>query len=64
MYSTPTYISDPIGNNAFSFEERKALLSPGEIYIPSLIQGTLADLQRGSEICFEEVVEEKIISCI
>lgn len=64
MYSTPLYISDPIGNNEFSYQQRKALWSWGEIYTPSLIQGSLADIQRGSEICFEEVVNGKIISCI
>lgn len=64
MYSIPTYINSPIGNNTFSYEERKKLWSTGKVYIPSLIQSTLADLQIGSEVCFEEVLDGKIISCI
>ena len=64
MYSTPIYISQPIGNNEFSYQQRKVLWSSGKIYIPNLIQGTLADLQIGSEICFEEVLNGKQISCV
>ncbi len=64
MYSTPLYISDPIGNNEFSYQQRRALWSTGKIYVPSLIQGSLTDLQRGSEICFEEIVNGKKTSCI
>jgi len=63
MYSTPSYISDPIGNNAFSYQERKKLWSTGKIYVPRLIQGTGADLQTASEICFEEVLNGEKISC-
>lgn len=63
MYETPTYITQPVGNNAFSYNERIALWSQGKLYIPSLIQGTTADLQQSSEICFEETVNGKLVSC-
>lgn len=63
MYNTPTYLIQPIGNNAFSYNERIALWSVGKLYIPSLIQWTVADLQQGSEICFEEYVDGKLKSC-
>lgn len=64
MYKNPIFIINPISNNAFSYTERKELWSTCEIYVPSLIQGTLTDLQLGSKICFEEVINGKIISCI
>lgn len=63
MYITPTYIRQPTWNNAFSYNERIALGSGGKLYIPSLIQGTVADLGQGSEICFEEAENGKLISC-
>ena len=63
MYKNPTYLSKPIWNNAFSYDQRIALWSAGKLSIPSLIQGTVADLWQGSEICFEEVVDNKLVSC-
>lgn len=63
MYTSPTYITQPIWNNAFSYNERIALWSEGKLYIPSLIQDTVAELQQGSEICFEEVLNGKLVSC-
>lgn len=63
MYEIWTYIKEQVGNNAFSYNERIALWSTGKIFVPSLIQGTVADLEIGSEICFEEVQNGKIISC-
>jgi len=70
MYTFWIYITDPIWNNEFSYQERIALWSIGEspaslgkIFVPSLIQGNLDDLKEGSEIVFEEVVDNKLISC-
>ncbi len=63
MYEREKHITQAIGNNAFSYDQRIALWSAGKLYIPSLIQGTVADLQQGSDICFEEVVDGKLISC-
>jgi len=44
-------INDPVGNNAFSYEQRQNK----SIYVPSLIQGTLADLVPGEKIVFSEI---------
>jgi len=63
MYINWTYIIDPVWNNEFSYNERIALWSKGEIFVPSLIQWTVADLQEGSEIVFEEIDRGKLISC-
>jgi len=68
-----TYITEPIGNNEFHYNERIALWSIGKIFVPNLIQWTVADLEEGSEIVFEEaeftesrfsgIDEGKLISC-
>jgi hypothetical protein len=63
MYEIWTYITKPIGNNAFSYDQRMVLWSTGKLYIPSLIAWTVADLWQGSEICFEEVINGKLVSC-
>lgn len=70
MYESWRYIRDPIGNNEFSYQERLALWSVGEspaslgkIFVPNLIQGTLDNLEEGSEIVFEEADKGKRISC-
>ena len=49
------YISDPVGNNAFSFDQRQRK----EVYIPPLICGDLDDVKGGEKIGFSEVVDGK-----
>jgi len=44
-------LESPIGNNSFSFEDRKNK----KIYIPALISGSVNDLSVGKEISFCEV---------
>ena len=63
MYKTWFTIEKPVGNNEFSYKERIDLWSAGKIFVPSLIQWSIADLEEGSEICFEEIVDNKLISC-
>jgi len=63
MYKVWTYITNPIWNNEFHYNERIALWSKGEIWVPSLKQWTVADLEEGSEIVFEEVENGKLKSC-
>ncbi len=63
MYKTWFYIDTPIGNNEFHYNERIALWSQGKIFVPNLIQWTVADLEEWSEIIFEEANEGKLISC-
>ena len=54
------YIEEPVGNNIFSYEERKNK----KIYIPKLIKGTLDDVVIGNEIVFNEIDEETEIKAI
>lgn len=63
MYNSPFHISQPTWNNEFSHAERLALWSKWEIYVPSLIKGTTKDLEIWTEITFEEVSNNKLISC-
>ena len=63
MYSKEIYITQSVWNNAFSYDQRIALGSESRLYIPSLIQENIAQLRQGSEICFEEVVDNKLVSC-
>jgi hypothetical protein len=44
-------IFKPVGNNAFSYAQRKNK----QIYVPSLVKGTVDDLQVGEEIAFSEI---------
>ncbi len=63
MYKIWTYITQPVGNNEFHYDERIALWSKGKIFVPSVIQSTVADLKEWSEIVFEEENEWKLVSC-
>ncbi|WP_456408189.1 UPF0489 family protein [Caldithrix abyssi] len=47
------YITQPVGNNAFSFAQRQHK----KIFVPPLQQGTLSDVQIGDEIVFVEIEE-------
>jgi hypothetical protein len=49
------YISGPIGNNAFSFNQR----TNQSIYIPPLVKGKLSDVQPGNTVAFSEIVADK-----
>jgi hypothetical protein len=57
------YITQPLGNNKFSYKKRKSLWSKAQIYVPPLIQWTSKDLKISNQISFEEVVNNKLISC-
>lgn len=52
-YSQSFFLQEAVGNNAFSFEERSQAREP-RLFVPSLIEGTLDDVQIGEEIVFEE----------
>ena len=56
-YQQQYTLTTPIGNNSFSYNQRKELLGKAEITIPSLIQGTLDDVKIGNHITFEEIDE-------
>ena len=65
MYQSPFYITEKISNNVFSYDERKkrTLESP-QIFVPSVKNGNLSDLQLCEEICFQEIDENNTLqSC-
>ncbi len=59
MYEKSFYIEGKKGNNIFSYDERVSKV----LFIPSLITGSLENVEPGTEIVFEEVEDGKIISC-
>lgn len=60
MYKKSFYLTEPVGNNAFSHEKR----TNKSLYIPSIIDGDFSDLKQGSERVFEDFDEKNILrSC-
>lgn len=61
MYQKPFFIEEPIGNNAFSFDERKNK----RLYVPSIKTiSSFSEIQLGEEIVFEERDEhDTLMSC-
>ncbi|GAA0865036.1 UPF0489 family protein [Paraclostridium tenue] len=57
---TGFYIDKPLGNNVFSYDERKNK----KIYVPKLIQGDLSDVKVGNEVVFSEIDFEEEINAI
>lgn len=59
MYDRPFFITEPVSNNAFHFEERKAHYGfPPRIFVPALREGSLGDLKISNEIVFEDYDDE------
>lgn len=64
MYQKPFYISEKIGNNAFSFEQRKNK----EIYVPNIVEITDTQLDKielqddTNKIAFEDFGFDDILS--
>lgn len=64
MYDLPFLIHEPVSNNAFSFERRKAVHhGQPKLYVPSLKRGRLSDLKQGTEIVFEDFDGDELKSC-
>lgn len=60
MYQTPFYLTEPVGNNAFSYEKR----TNKSLCIPSIIDGVFSDVRQGVETVFEDFDERGILrSC-
>lgn len=60
MYHSPFYLTNPVGNNAFSYEKR----SNKSLYVPSVIEGDFSDIKLGNEIVFEDMDEKGVLqSC-
>ncbi|GEM_PF-168269 len=53
------YIDRPVGNNAFSYNQRRQK----RIYVPPLIRGRWRDLRQGDEVVFSEIVDGKETNC-
>lgn len=63
FYSKKELLTGNKGNNALSYEERKALLGKEpSLVIPSRRTGSIEDISLGTETAFEEVVEGKLYS--
>lgn len=61
MYKNPFYLTEPLGNNAFSYEKRTRKI----LYVPPIIDGIFSDIRQGVEVVFEDVDEKNVLrSCI
>lgn len=54
------YIEEPVGNNTFSYDERKNK----KIFVPKLIEGNLDSVKVGEKIVFSEIDFDKEINAI
>ena len=60
MYTTSQILHGPIGNNAFSYDQR----INKSIYIPSIREGDFSDVRVGTQTVFEDMDENNILcSC-
>lgn len=66
MYQRPFYLTAPVGNNAFAYEARSKAYGGGpRLYVSSLVEGGLGDMQEGKEVVFEDLNEEGMLhSCV
>lgn len=63
-YATKKKLTQPLGNNAFAWEEREVLYGHSPVLtIPSLIDGTLEDVIIWDDIVFEELDDWVLKSC-
>lgn len=61
FYNDPCWITEPVSNNAFSYPHRNG----GKLYVPPLINGTLADVKIGDHVVFEDFDDaDRLHSCI
>ncbi|MFC1748439.1 UPF0489 family protein [Pseudomonadota bacterium] len=60
MYEKAFYIVEPVSNNAFSFSEREE----PRLRIAGLKEGSLEDVEAGSEVVFEDMDEGELRSCV
>lgn len=64
-YQTKEILSTAVGNNALSYEQRKAMWSSCQLTIPALKKWTLDDIIIWKEIVFEEIDHKwNLQSCI
>lgn len=58
MYDQAFYLTGKRGNNAFSYEDRGP---EPTLYVPSVIDGTLKDVQEGDEVVFSDRDDEGVL---
>ncbi|QFR38939.1 hypothetical protein A9Q91_01760 [Candidatus Gracilibacteria bacterium 28_42_T64] len=60
MYREGFYLTQSVGNNTFSYDNRKNK----KLYIPSLINGSIDDIKLGDQVVFEDYdFDDKLSSC-
>lgn len=60
MYKKSFFISEPVSNNAFSFERRKK----PRLYVPALVEGGLENVVAGEQVVFEDFDDDGVLrSC-
>lgn len=64
-YNAPSILVEKMGNNAFAWDTRSQFYKKSPtLYIPSVINGTIENIEIGSEIVFEEMEDNQLRSCI
>lgn len=58
MYEQAFYLTGKRGNNAFSYEDRGP---EPRLYVPAVIEGTLADVVEGDEVVFADKNDEGVL---
>jgi hypothetical protein len=58
MYKEPFYLTGKQGNNAFAYEARGP---EPKLYVPSIIEGSLEDVQVGEEVVFSDHDDEGVL---
>lgn len=65
MYQNPLTITGPISSNAFNYERRLREIGESRLHIPSVIDGSLKDVQIGDQVTFEDFDEyDQLQSCV
>lgn len=54
MYRIPFYLTEPVGNNAFSYDAR----TDAKIRIASILDGSPDVVEMGDEVVFEDFDEK------
>ena len=63
-YSESQILDQKLGNNAFAWKERmKNYGKAPTLTIPSLLDGTIEDVELGDTIVFEEIEDGQLRSC-
>jgi hypothetical protein len=60
MYDQNFWLEGKKGNNAFSYELRKA----SRLYVPQVTTGSFDDLRVGKEVAFEDFEDGELKSCV